>query len=93
MNADSGWGEAPVAQELQMVANTHGQPAMSAIIDVKGGKKQFERLLHPVNFGVDQTTNKLTTLMAWPGVYICKGSTLFTDALGYTDEDLACVSL
>ena len=71
-----------------MAANTYGQPAMTAIIDVKGGKKQYDRKLHPINFAVDQTTNKLTTLMAWPGVYICKGSTLFTDALGYTDDDL-----
>ena len=91
LNADSGWSDAPHGQELQMVARTWGTPSMTAIVDVDATTAQYDRKAHPFNFSVDLTTSRLTYLSSWPGVYVCKGSTLFTQGLGFDDKNLATV--
>ena len=91
LNADSGWSDAPHGQELEMVARTWGTPAMTAIVDVDATTAQYDRKAHPFNFSVDLTTSRLTYLSSWPGVYVCKGSTLFTQGLGFDEKNLATV--
>ena len=85
--ASSGWGESLLPQEMELIAKTTAIAANNIVVG--GAKDQETRSVRPFSFGVDNVTNQLTFVPAWPGVYVCKGSTLMTDMLGFEDDELA----
>ena len=57
-----------------------------------GSIQQWGRSIKPITF-LDTTSDTtghrgLGFLTAWPGLYVCKGSTAFTELLGFADDDL-----
>lgn len=91
LDADSGWGSTILPGELETVVKTETTKANSVVVGsgALATVPQYERYVRPFNFGVDGGTNKLSYFAGWPGVYICKGSTLFTGMLGFSDDQLA----
>ena len=91
LKADSGWGVALDVHDIETVLETAGEAANSVVVGdttVSAGVEQYDRYIKPVTFDVDSATNKLRCYFGWPGVYVMQGSTLFTNMLGYSDDNL-----
>ena len=95
LDTDSGWGAALNAQDIDTILRTAGAQANNVVVGATAatlGLEQYDRYVKPVTIGVEPGTNKLRCHFAWPGVYVCKGSTLFTGLLGYSDDQLVTQS-
>jgi hypothetical protein len=91
LKADSGWGGALDVHDIETVLETAGAAANSVVVGdtaASAGVEQYDRYIKPVTFDVDSATNKLRCYFGWPGVYVMQGSTLFTNMLGYSDDNL-----
>ena len=92
LDADSGWGGTLNVQDLETVLATASQKSNDVVVGATAitvGMQQYERYIKPITFDVDIGTNKLRVYFAWPGVYVLKESSLFTNMLGFNDDDLA----
>lgn len=92
LKPSSGWGSALDVHEIEAIANATGtianNTAIGTVDTLTENVPQSQRYMKPVSFDADVATNKLRAYFAWPGVYVLKGSTLFTHMLGYSDDDL-----
>ena len=89
--ASSAWVSSVTADEMQLVASTPSAQANYTIVGDTAstlGLEQWQRYAHPFTFGQDAATGKLMSFAAYGGVYVAKGSTLFTGLLGYSDDQL-----
>jgi hypothetical protein len=94
LDADSGWGSALLPQEMENITKATGPSANNIVVSTGAlqGEQQWQRFVKPFTFQVDGSTNKLKFYTGWPGLYVCKGSTLFTKMLGFDDDQFVTQS-
>lgn len=89
------WVQAMSGNELAMIAQEpqdKGHEPNSLIVGVGAsiGLEQWQRSIKPLNFVTDPTQGSkgISFLTGWPGLYVCKGSTVMTELVGFNDDDL-----
>ena len=92
-----GWANALSGAEMKAIATTVYTDGKNPCSAVPGpptdpSLQQWQRGVKPVCFmDVEQGTRGnrgLGFLCGWPGLYVCKGSTAFTNLLGFGEDDL-----